>query len=67
MPADLPELAARIREAVESSREELAILLQRLIRIRSYDGQEKEIVTLVRSGSWKRVSTRESMVSRRTG
>jgi putative selenium metabolism hydrolase len=44
MQVDLPE---RIRETAESSREELAILLQRLIRIRSFDGQEKEIVEFI--------------------
>lgn len=46
-PAELAGLAAGIREAVGSSREELAILLQRLIRIRSFDGQEKEIVEFI--------------------
>jgi putative selenium metabolism hydrolase len=50
MQADVPqraELAERVREAAESSREELAILLQRLIRIPSFSGQEKEIVEFI--------------------
>jgi len=36
-----------IRGGVEAAREELANLLQRLIRIRSYSGEEKEIVEFI--------------------
>ncbi|UCF96117.1 MAG: YgeY family selenium metabolism-linked hydrolase [Spirochaetaceae bacterium] len=39
-----PNLLKSIQSTVESSKEELANLLQRLIRIRSYSGEEKEIV-----------------------
>jgi acetylornithine deacetylase/succinyl-diaminopimelate desuccinylase-like protein len=42
-----PNLAERIRTSITESQEELAHLLQRLIRIRSYSAQEKEIVEFI--------------------
>ena len=41
------DLLNRIRSGVEAAREELANLLQRLIRIRSYSGEEAEIVEFI--------------------
>lgn len=42
-----PNLLENIQVTLEESKEELANLLQRLIRIRSYSGQEKEIVEFI--------------------
>jgi putative selenium metabolism hydrolase len=42
-----PSLLENIQVNLEESKEELANLLQRLIRIRSYSGQEKEIVEFI--------------------
>jgi len=42
-----PSLLKNIQVNLEESKEELANLLQRLIRIRSYTGQEKEIVEFI--------------------
>jgi putative selenium metabolism hydrolase len=42
-----PSLQESIRVNLEESKEELANLIQRLIRIRSYSGQEKEIVEFI--------------------
>ena len=42
-----PSLLENIQVYLEESKEELANLLQRLIRIRSYSGQEKEIVEFI--------------------
>jgi putative selenium metabolism hydrolase len=42
-----PNLLENIQDTLEESKEELANLLQRLIRIRSYSGQEKEIVEFI--------------------
>ena len=42
-----PSLLENIQVNLQESKEELANLLQRLIRIRSYSGQEKEIVEFI--------------------
>ena len=42
-----PKLLKNIQSHIKEAREELANLLQRLIRIRSYSGEEKEIVEFI--------------------
>jgi putative aminopeptidase FrvX len=42
-----PKLSKNIQTHVKGAQEELANLLQRLIRIRSYSGEEKEIVEFI--------------------
>ena len=41
-----PKLPKTIQTHVKGAQEELANLLQRLIRIRSYSGEEKEIIAV---------------------